>query len=107
MRNMLILAVALATTSIPAMAQAPVPPRSAAGRVVDSVVQDMSDANHRVGDPLNIEGAPLGTPANPPGTALSRAYDRAVGTNTSGAYPSPSESVIVNPYNTAPSGGVR
>jgi len=28
-----------------------------------------------------------GMPGNPPGTAASRAYDRATGSNTSGAYP--------------------
>jgi hypothetical protein len=28
-----------------------------------------------------------GTAANPPGTAAQRAYDRATGANTSGAYP--------------------
>ena len=28
-----------------------------------------------------------GTRANPPGTAVERAYDRTTGSNTSGAYP--------------------
>jgi hypothetical protein len=30
---------------------------------------------------------PDGTPGNPPGTAVQRTYDRATGSDTSGAYP--------------------
>ena len=38
---------------------------------------------------------------NPPGTAASRALDRAAGTNTSGAYPSQSDGTAANPPGTA------
>ena len=44
-----------------------------------------------------------GTPGNPPGTAASRAVDRAAGTNTSGAYPSQSDGKPGNPSGTAAS----
>jgi hypothetical protein len=42
-------------------------------------------------------------PANsdPPGTAASRAFDRAAGTNTSGAYPAQSDGTRNNPPGTA------
>jgi len=39
---------------------------------------------------------------DPPGTATSRAADRAAGTNTSGAYPSQSDGTRSNPPGTAP-----
>jgi hypothetical protein len=42
--------------------------------------------------------APPGT--NPPGTAATRATDRAAGTNVSGAYPSQSDGTRVNPPGT-------
>ena len=45
--------------------------------------------------------SPDGTPGNPPGTATSRAFDRAAGTNVSGAYPSQSDGTPANPPDTA------
>ena len=39
--------------------------------------------------------------SNPPGTAATRALDRAAGTNTSGAYPSQSDGTAANPSGTA------
>jgi hypothetical protein len=48
-----------------------------------------------------IPSTPDGTPGNPPGTAASRAFDRAVGTNVSGAYPSQSDGTPANPPGTA------
>ena len=48
-----------------------------------------------------IQRAPDGTPGNPPGTAATRALDRAAGTNTSGAYPSQSDGTPGNPPGTA------
>ncbi len=41
--------------------------------------------------------------ANPPGTAASRTFDRAAGTNTSGAYPSQADGTTENPKGTAAS----
>ncbi|MCR0984293.1 general stress protein [Roseomonas populi] len=41
------------------------------------------------------------TGANPPGTEASRAFDRAAGTNTSGAFPSQSDGTPANPPGTA------
>ncbi|WP_431303029.1 hypothetical protein [Sediminicoccus sp. BL-A-41-H5] len=38
---------------------------------------------------------------NPPGTAATRALDRAAGTNTSGAYPAQSDGTPANPPGTA------
>jgi hypothetical protein len=38
---------------------------------------------------------------NPPGTAVSRTFDRAAGTNTSGAYPSQADGTAENPKGTA------
>lgn len=52
-------------------------------------------------DPLNTAGRPDGTPGNPPGTAVSRAYDRTAGTNVSGAYPGQSDGTRENPSGTA------
>lgn len=37
---------------------------------------------------------------DPPGTAVSRAWDRTVGTNTSGAYPTQSDGTRINPPGT-------
>ncbi|MFL1462688.1 PRC-barrel domain-containing protein [Roseococcus sp. DSY-14] len=48
-----------------------------------------------------VQRAPDGTPGNPPGTAATRALDRAAGTNTSGAYPSQSDGTPGNPPGTA------
>ena len=48
-----------------------------------------------------VQRAPDGTPGNPPGTAASRALDRAAGTNTSGAYPAQSDGMPGNPPGTA------
>lgn len=45
--------------------------------------------------------APDGTPGNPPGTAASRATDRTLGTNMSGAYPNQSDGTPANPPGTA------
>ena len=42
-----------------------------------------------------------GTPGNPPGTAATRAFDRAAGTNVSGAFPSQSDGTPANPPGTA------
>ena len=42
-----------------------------------------------------------GTPGNPPGTAATRTFDRAAGTNASGAYPSQSDGTPGNPPGTA------
>jgi hypothetical protein len=39
--------------------------------------------------------------SNPPGTAAERTYDRAAGTNTSGAYPRQSDGMPGNPPGTA------
>lgn len=41
------------------------------------------------------------TASNPPGTAAERAYDRAAGTNTSGAYPRQSDGMPGNPPGSA------
>jgi hypothetical protein len=60
-----------------------------------------SRALDRAGDPLNTEGRPDGTPGNPSGRAASRAVDRAAGTNTSGAYPKQSDGTHANPRGTA------
>jgi hypothetical protein len=48
-----------------------------------------------------IASTPDGAPANPPGTMASRAFDRAAGTNVSGAYPSQSDGTPANPPGTA------
>lgn len=40
------------------------------------------------------------TTANPPGTAVGRAFDRAAGTDTSGAYPSQADGTAANPRGT-------
>ena len=48
-------------------------------------------------DPLNTAGRPDGTP----GTAASRALDRAAGTDTSGAYPNQADGTRANPRGTA------
>ena len=48
-----------------------------------------------------MQRAPDGTPGNPPGTAATRALDRAAGTNTSGAYPAQSDGMPGNPPGTA------
>lgn len=40
-------------------------------------------------------------PSNPPGTAAGRAFDRAAGTDTSGAYPSQRDGTRTNPPGTA------
>ena len=42
-----------------------------------------------------------GTPANPPGTAATRALDRAAGTDVSGAYPAQRDGTPGNPPGTA------
>lgn len=60
-----------------------------------------SRALDRAGDPLNTAGTPDGTPGNPSGTAASRTLDRTAGTNTSGAYPSQSDGTRANPRGTA------
>lgn len=52
-------------------------------------------------DPLNTAGRPNGTPGNPPGTAASRTFDRAAGTDTSGAYPNQADGTRANPPGTA------
>ena len=52
-------------------------------------------------DPLNTAGRPDGTPGNPPGTAASRSFDRAAGTDTSGAYPNQADGTRSNPRGTA------
>ena len=52
-------------------------------------------------DPLNTAARPDGTPGNPPGTAASRALDRAAGTDTSGAYPSQADGTRANPSGTS------
>ncbi len=62
---------------------------------------ELSRAGGRVGDPLNVQGRPDGTPGNPPGTTASRTFDRAAGTNASGAYPGQSDGTRVNPPGTA------
>jgi hypothetical protein len=41
------------------------------------------------------------SPANPPGTAATRAWDRAAGSNVSGAYPMQSDGMPGNPPGTA------
>jgi hypothetical protein len=64
---------------------------------------ELSRANARAGDPLNVQGRPDGTPGNPTGTAASRTFDRAAGTNTSGAYPRQSDGTPANPPGTAAS----
>lgn len=48
-----------------------------------------------------VQRAPDGTPGNPPGTAATRALDRAAGTNTSGAFPNQSDGTRANPEGTA------
>lgn len=52
-------------------------------------------------DETIIPRTPDGTPGNPPGTAASRAVDRAAGTNVSGAYPSQTDGTAANPPGTA------
>ena len=51
-------------------------------------------------DPLNTAGRPDGTPGNPPGTVVSRTFDRAAGTDTSGAYPNQADGTPANPRGT-------
>jgi len=46
-------------------------------------------------------GAGTSSDTNPPGTAASRAFDRAAETNVSGAYPSQSDGTAANPPGTA------
>ena len=46
---------------------------------------------------------PSTTTANPPGTAATRALDRAAGTDTSGAYPAQRDGTAANPPGTAAS----
>ena len=41
------------------------------------------------------------SPANPPGTEATRAWDRAAGSNVSGAYPMQSDGMPGNPPGTA------
>ena len=41
------------------------------------------------------------SPANPPGSAATRAFDRAAGSNVSGAYPMQAEGAQANPPGTA------
>lgn len=41
------------------------------------------------------------TGTNPPGTAVSRTFDRAAGTDTSGAYPAQADGTAENPKGTA------
>ena len=48
-----------------------------------------------------LPSTPDGTPGNPPGTMASRAFDRAAGTNVSGAYRSQSDGTPANPPGTA------
>ncbi|WP_207540603.1 hypothetical protein [Sabulicella rubraurantiaca] len=48
-----------------------------------------------------IPSAPDGAPGNPPGTMASRAADRTLGTNMSGAYPQNSDGTSRNPPGTA------
>ncbi|MGG5823494.1 hypothetical protein [Falsiroseomonas sp. HW251] len=48
-----------------------------------------------------LSDAPDGTPGNPPGTMASRAADRTLGTNMSGAYPEQSDGTPANPSGTA------
>ena len=47
------------------------------------------------------------TSTNPPGTAASRTFDRAAGTDTSGAYPSQADGTAENPKGTAVSRASR
>ncbi|MBY0337919.1 MAG: hypothetical protein K2X11_14985, partial [Acetobacteraceae bacterium] len=42
-----------------------------------------------------------GMRGNPPGTAAERAFDRAAGTNTSGAFPQQTDGTRANPTGTA------
>jgi hypothetical protein len=48
---------------------------------------------------------PDGTPGNPPGTMASRAVDRSLGTNVSGAYPNQSDGTSSRPTGTAATRG--
>jgi len=88
------------------------PPGTALGRAAESAGNAVSgaadratsgaaDANRRAGDPLNTENRADGTPGNPPGTAVTRGLDRALGTNMSGAYPANSDGTPNNPPGTA------
>ncbi|MBX6372674.1 MAG: hypothetical protein IRZ13_00380 [Acetobacteraceae bacterium] len=52
------------------------------------------------GDGGVLPSSPDGTPGNPPGTAASRAADRALGTNMSGAYPAQSDATLGNSHGT-------
>jgi hypothetical protein len=61
----------------------------------------VSRASDRAGDPLNTADRLDGTPANPTGTVASRTVDRAAGTNVSGAYPGQSDGTRANPRGTA------
>ncbi len=47
------------------------------------------------------------TTANPPGNAVSRTFDRAAGTDTSGAYPSQADGTPANPKGTVTSRAAR
>ena len=53
------------------------------------------------GGSMTGAGQPDGTPGNPSGTAASRAVDRTIGTNISGAYPGQSDGTPANPPGTA------
>ena len=61
----------------------------------------VSRASDRARDPFNTAGRADGTPGNPAGTTASRAVVRAAGTNVSGAYPGQSDGTPVNPRGTA------
>ena len=60
-------------------------------------------SGYRHEDDALRSGAPDGTPGNPPGTQASRAADRTLGTNMSGAYPENSDGSASNPPGTAAS----
>ena len=57
-------------------------------------------SSYRDDDLAATSGAPDGTPGNPPGTMASRAADRTLGTNMSGAYPEQSDGTPANPPGT-------
>jgi hypothetical protein len=74
------------------------PPGTALGRAAeragnavsgaaDRAGDNASSANQRAGDPANTQNRPDGTQGNPPGTVVTRGIDRALGSNTSGAFP--------------------
>ncbi|MCW8088104.1 hypothetical protein [Sabulicella glaciei] len=71
---------------------------TASSTMAPSMSTGANDGRAAVG---TTSAQPDGTPGNPPGTAATRALDRAAGTNTSGANPQNADGTANNPPGTA------